>query len=74
MQGKLIIGAFLLSASSGAFAAEPIKRVGCPKTEQPQARQQPTQQQQQPQRAKSQGCPVSRTIPPVVDPTPTFLL
>ncbi len=75
MQGRFIIGAIALAAfgSSGAFAAEQVRRIGCAKAEQPQTRQQ-SQQQQQPQRTKSQGCAVSRTIPPVVDPTPFFLL
>lgn len=72
MQGRFIIGAIALAAfgSSGAIAAEPVKRWACNKTEQPQQRQQPAQ----PQRAKPQGCSVQRMIPPVVDPTPTFLL
>lgn len=74
MQGKLTI-AILLSAlgTSSAMAAEPVRRQACQKAEQPQQRQQQSQSQQQ-QRAKPQGCPVNRTIPPVVDPTPIFLL
>ena len=72
MQGRFIIGAIAFAAfgSPAALAGEPVKRWTCPKAEQPQQRQ----QQVQPQRARSQGCPVTRTIPPVVDPTPTFLL
>jgi hypothetical protein len=73
MQGRLIIGAIALAAfgSSAALAGEPVKRWACNKVEQPQQRQQPAQQQ----RVKPQGCPVQRSmIPPVVDPTPTFLL
>jgi hypothetical protein len=72
MQGRFIIGAFAFATfgSSAAFAAEPVKRWTCPKAEQPQQRQQQVQQQ----RTKPQGCPVTRTIPPVIDPTPTFLL
>jgi len=72
MQGRLIIGAVALATfgSCGALAGEPVKRITCQKTEQPAQRQQQVQQQ----RAKPQGCPVQRTIPPVVDPTPTFLL
>jgi hypothetical protein len=74
MQGHFIIGAIAFAAlgSPAAFAGEPVKRVACPKVEQPQQRQQ--QQVPQPQRAKPQGCPVQGAIPPVVDPTPTFLL
>ena len=73
MQGKLAI-AILLSAlgPSSAIAGEPVRRQPCPKVEQPQQRQQQTPQQQQ--RAKPQGCTVNRNIPPVVDPTPIFLL
>jgi len=73
MQGRFIIGAIALAAfgSSASLAAEPVKRWACNKAEQPQQRQQPAQQQ----RAKPQGCPVQKsTVPPVVDPTPTFLL
>ena len=75
MQGKLAI-AILLSAlgPSSAIAGEPIRRQPCQKTEQPQQRQQQAQQQQPQQRAKPQGCPVQRQIPPVLDPTPMFLL
>ena len=73
MQGKLVI-AILLTAlgPSSAMAGEPVRRQSCQKVEQPQQRQQQVQPQQQ--RAKPQGCPVHRTIPPVVDPTPIFLL
>jgi hypothetical protein len=75
MQGRFIIGTMALAAfgSSAAIAAEsaePAKRVTCQKIEQPSQRQPQVQQQ----RAKPQGCPITRTIPPVVDPTPTFLL
>jgi hypothetical protein len=63
MQGRLIFGAIALAAlgPSAALAGEPVRRTTCHKAEQPQ-------------RARPQGCPVTRTIPPVVDPTPTFLL
>ena len=73
MQGKLLIGVMTaLLGSTGAMAAEQIKRQPCPKTEQQvQQRQQPAQQRE---RAKPQGCPVTRNIPPAVDPTPNFLL
>jgi hypothetical protein len=71
MQGRFIIGAIALTAfgSSTVLAGEPVRRWTCLRAEQPQR-----QQQVQPQRPKPQGCPVTRTIPPVVDPTPTFLL
>jgi hypothetical protein len=74
MQGKLAI-AILLSAvgPSSAMAGEPVRRQSCQKTEQPQQRQQQAQPQP-PQRAKPQGCPVNRGLPPVVDPTPHFFL
>jgi len=73
MQGRLIIGAIALASfgCSAAVAGEPVRRSTCQKAEQPQQRPQPVQQ---PQRAKPQGCPVQRTVPPVVDPTPVFLL
>ena len=74
MQGKLAIAIALAAFGSGAaIAGEPIKRQPCPKTEQQQLQQR--QQQVQPrERAKPQGCPVQRNIPPLVDPTPYFLL
>lgn len=74
MQGRLIIGAFALATfgCSAAVAGEPVRRSTCQKVEQPQQR--PPQAQVQQQRTKPQGCPITRTIPPVVDPTPTFLL
>jgi hypothetical protein len=77
MQGKFIIGAFLIAAlgSPSAAAVGQPNRQTCSKGEQPQQVQQSPQRQQQPQqRAKPQGCPITRTIPSVVDPTPTFLL
>ncbi len=72
MQGRFIIGAIALAALSPsvALAGEPVRRWTCLKSELPQRQQ----QQVQPQKARPQGCPVTRTIPPVVDPTPTFLL
>jgi len=79
MQGKLIIGALLLSGlgSASAGAAEQPQRQTCSKDDQQQlarqSRQRPQQLVQQP-RNKPQGCPVTRAIPSVVDPTPTFLL
>ena len=82
MQGKLIFGTFLIAvlATPSIAANESVKRQTCGKGEQPQPvqqvqqRQQWAQQQPQQQRNKSQGCPVTRSIPSVVDPTPTFLL
>jgi hypothetical protein len=75
MQGKWIIAiAVAAFGSTTALAGDSIRRSPCPKAEQPQQRQQQNQQQQQPQRTKPQGCPVTRNVPPVVDPTPVFLL
>jgi hypothetical protein len=82
MQGKFIIGAFLIAAiaSPSVAAVEQPQRQTCGKGEQSQPaqrneqRQQWTQQQQSQQRSRPQGCPVNRLIPSVVDPTPTFLL
>jgi hypothetical protein len=82
MQGKFIIGALFFAAlgASSAAAVERPSRQTCAKGEQPQPtpqsqkNQQWAQQQAQQQRGKPQGCPVTRTIPSVVDPTPTFLL
>jgi hypothetical protein len=83
MQGKLIIGAFLIVAlgSPSIAAVEQPARQTCARGEQPQqpARQPQQQQrqqwaQQEQQRNKPHGCPVYRSIPSVVDPTPTFLL
>ena len=76
MQGKLAIA--IVMAAFGADAAlcgEAVRRQPCQKSEQAQQqqRQQP-QPQQQPQRKQPpQGCQIQR-IPPVVDPTPVFLL
>jgi hypothetical protein len=70
MQGKLFIGVAALAVSTTALAGEPVKRPVCTKE---QAQQRQPQQAQQ-QRAKTPECRTSRTIPPVVDPTPWFLL
>ena len=77
MQGKLIIGMLLLSAlgAAPAFAGEPARRQTCQKGDPPQPvpqRQQVPNQQQV--RSKPQGCPITRLIPSVVDPTPSFVL
>lgn len=76
MQGKMLIAIALAAlGADGALAGESIRRQPCPKGEPAQQqRQQQAQQQQPQQRARPQGCPVQRTIPPVVDPTPLFLL
>ncbi len=73
MQGRyfLIFIAIAALAPSAAFAGEVVKRLPCPRGEQ---LQQQRQQLIQSQRAKPHGCPVTRPIPPVVDPTPMFLL
>jgi len=77
MQGKLIFVAFLASAltPSVAMAADSVKRHTCAKNEvqAQQGRDQQRQQGQQP-RTKNQDCKATRDIPPVVDPTPYFLL
>jgi hypothetical protein len=73
MQGKLIIAVLLSALPSAAIAAEPQRRQGCPRAELPQQKQLPAQQQQQ-RRKSPQGCPVIRSIPAVVDPTPVFIL
>jgi len=77
MQGRLIFGAVMMAAlvPSEAMAAELGRRQGC-RVEQPQSRQKQTQgqQEQQQQRARIQDCREKRTIPPVVDPTPVYLL
>ena len=74
MQGKLIIGAILLAGlTPSAFAAEQVKRPTCDKLDQNQPARERTQQGQQ-QRNKVPECRTPRTIPPVVDPTPWFLL
>ena len=72
----MIFSLAILSAMvpAEAMAAEIVaKRQGC-RIEQPQQRQQQAQTQQQQQRARVQDCREKRTIPPVVDPTPLFLL
>ncbi|HEU0311304.1 MAG TPA: hypothetical protein VFR36_08820 [Sphingomicrobium sp.] len=77
MQGKLVIALTLAAfGADAAICGETVRRQACKKAEQaqqrqPQASQQP---QQQPQRKQVTGCPVVRSIPPVVDPTPFFLL
>ncbi len=70
MQGKAIIGVVALAFSTAALAGEPAKRPVCTK-EQVQQRQ---QQQPQQQRVKAPECRTTKSIPPVVDPTPWFLL
>ena len=77
MQGKLIIGALLVTAlgAAPAIAGEPVKRQTCQKGDPPQPVQQRQQVAAQQQvKSKPQGCPVTRLIPSVVDPTPSFLL
>jgi hypothetical protein len=75
MQGKLLIAITLAAmGADAAICGETVRRQPCQKAEQPQQRQQTTQQQQQQRKQQPQGCVVTRTIPPVVDPTPFFLL
>ncbi len=76
MQGKVAIAVVLAAfGADAAICGESVRRQPCPKVEQSQQRQQ-QQSQQQAQRKpqQPQGCVVTRTIPPVVDPTPVFLL
>jgi hypothetical protein len=70
MQGKLIIGVVALAFSTAAVAGEPPKRIVCAKDQTQQQRQQQPPQQ----RSKSPECRATKAIPPVVDPTPWFLL
>ena len=77
MQGKLIFVALLASGltPSVATAADAVKRQTCAKNEvQPQLPRDQQRQQGQQQRTKTQDCKATRDIPPVVDPTPYFLL
>lgn len=72
MQGKLFIAMALTAfGSSAALAAEAVKRQGC-KLEQSQQRQQQVKSDQQ--RLRYQECRQQKQIPPVVDPTPWFVL
>ena len=75
MQGKLIFAILLSITSSASIAGtgESPRRQSCQRVEQPQQRQ-PQAQSQQQRRNRPQGCPVVRSIPAVVDPTPFFLL
>ena len=75
MQGRFFFYLILAAGLSPttALAAETVKRLPCAK-EQTQQVQQRQQSKEPQQRTKRQGCPVERIIPPVVDPTPIFLL
>ena len=75
MQGKLIIAVIVATlGASASLAAETVRRQGC-KLEQQLRQQQQNQSQQQPQqRLRVQDCRQQRPIPPVVDPTPWFVL
>ena len=72
MKGGLIsiAIAIVMLAPSAAVAAETTRRPVCPKVEPQRA----LAQQQQPQRARAPECRTTRIVPPVVDPTPFFLL
>ncbi|MEO7601760.1 MAG: hypothetical protein ABIS39_00630 [Sphingomicrobium sp.] len=72
MQGRYFFAAVAISMLSpaAALAGEVVRKPVCPKSEPP--RQLTPQQQQQRQRAPD--CRVYRSIPPLVDPTPIFLL
>jgi hypothetical protein len=65
---------FLGSTGAVAAESEQTRRQPCTKAEQQQQQQQRQQQTPQRDRAKPQGCSIQRGIPPVVDPTPSFLL
>ena len=77
MQGRTIFFSMLIAGLSPttALAAETIKRLPCAKEQGQQAQQrQQAKEQPQQQRSKRSDCPVVRSIPPVVDPTPVFFL
>ena len=76
MQGRMFIYSILIAGLSPttALAADTIKRLPCAKDQSQQAQQRQQAREPQQPRAKRQGCPVERSIPPVVDPTPFFLL
>ena len=76
MQGRILIYSILVAGLSPttALAAEAVKRLPCAKEQVQQSQQRQPAREPQQQRAKRQGCPVERSIPPVVDPTPFFLL
>ena len=75
MQGGLISIVIAMSAlaPSAAFAAETTRRPVCPKVE-PQRAPNQAQPQQQQQRTRVPECRTTRSIPPLVDPLPFFLL
>ena len=76
MQGRLILTMTMMSAlvPAEAMAADAGRRQGC-RLEQQQPRQkQVKNEQQQQQRARHPDCREKRSIPPVVDPTPIYLL
>ena len=74
MQGRIIFYAILVVGftPTAALAGETIKRLPCAKDQVQQSQQRPPAKEPQ-QRNKRQDCPVVR-IPPIVDPTPIFLL
>ena len=76
MQGRFFFYSILIAGLSPAtaLAGETIKRLPCVKEQSQQAQQRQQAKEPQQQRSKRNGCPVVRTIPPVVDPTPVFLL
>ena len=76
MQGRTIIYSILLAGLSPTtvLAAETAKRLPCAKEQGPQAQQRQQAKEQPQQRSKRSGCPVVRSIPPVVDPTPVYFL
>ena len=74
MQGRHFFTFIAIAALAQTAALAGEVRKPCPRE---QAQQQPQRQQAnqaQQQRARSQGCPVYRNVPPIVDPTPLFIL
>ncbi len=77
MQGRLIFTMTMMSAlvPAEAMAADAARRQGCRvEQQQPRQKQVRNEQSQQQQRVRHSDCREKRSIPPVVDPTPIFLL
>ena len=76
MQGGLIFIATIasLAVPTEAFAADVPRRQLCSKNDSQRYLTPQQQQQAQQQRSRPQDCRNTRVVPPVVDPTPFFLL
>jgi len=74
MQGRHFLIGIAIStlAPAVANAGEAVRRQACPKID--SQRQATPAQQTPPQRARSTECRTTKTVPPVFDQTPTFLL